>query len=87
MKEVQLKVTISSTIKDEATQKAKAEHKTMKQLIEELLIDYVRGNIDKVPTTTTTHTPTPKEALNVSPEDFDSYLDYVDHLERNGLLY
>lgn len=87
MKEVQLKVTISSTIKDEATQKAKAEHKTMKQLIEQLLTDYVRGDYDKATTTTTKPTPKPKEALNISPKDFDSYLDYVDHLERNGLLY
>ena len=85
MKEVQLKVTISSTIKDEATLKAKAEHKTMKQLIEELLTSYVRGNTDKAQTSQPNHKP--KESLNVSPQDFNTYMEYVDYLERNGLLY
>lgn len=90
MREVQLKVTISSTVKDEAALKAKAEHKTMKQLIEELLIDYVRGNKDQAQTTQITHPPNlpkPKADTNVSPDDFSTYMEYVDYLERNGMLY
>lgn len=44
--EVQLKVKVSSELKDQAMEKAKAEGKTMKQVIDELLTFYVEGQAE-----------------------------------------
>ena len=77
--EVQLKVKVESTLKEAATQKAKAENKTMKQLIEELLLSYVRGTKEEDPIT--------PHSGQLKPEDFATRLEYVDYLEKNGLIY
>lgn len=45
MEEVQLKVKVPRDLKDEATEKAKAEGKTMKQVIEEMLTLYTTGEL------------------------------------------
>ena len=78
--EVQLKVKVESTLKDEATSKAKAEGKTMKQVVEELLTLYVRGAEQEEVSTT------PPASL-LTAEQFASHLEYVDYLERMGRIY
>ena len=88
MEEVQLRANIKRDLKEKATLKAKAEGKSLKQVIEELLSSYVRGGIEQVQLTygkpkeeVTTTTPT-----QLRPEDFNNHLDYVDYLERNGMI-
>lgn len=80
--EVQLKVKVASTLKEEATLKAKAEGKSMKQVIEELLTTYVGGQEEVQLTPQVEY----QEGV-LKPEDFENRLDYVDYLERTGLIY
>lgn len=87
MPDVQLKVKVASDLKDQATQKAKAEGKSMKQLINDLLTSYVRGHSEQDPLTTIPTDPPPQEEATpiiqpLTANDFDNYLDYIDYLER-----
>lgn len=93
MEDAHLRVDIARSLKEEAMKKAKAEGKSMKYVIEELLSSYVRGEQEQVQLT---FKPSPRQRQQLKEEvqhkhkltadDFDNYLEYVDYLERNNLL-
>lgn len=93
MEEVQLKVKVPRELKDAVAEKAKAEDKTMKQVVEEMLILYTTGELPAVgQDIVQIQQPISKEQDQfpegtLKPEDFKNRLDYVDYLERMGLIY
>ena len=94
MEEVQIRANIERKLKESVTQKAKAEGKTIKDVLVELLTSYVGRELEPVQLTFSSPSRQPKEEVKTTtpspnqlrPEDFDNHLDYVDYLERNGLI-